>query len=67
MDYKKCIAGSSTLNYSVEFFGELFLKRQLSNNKLLEKQIAENQNLSSPSIDESEKEIKNEITRNECN
>ena len=30
-----------------------------------ENQITENQDLSSPSIDEGEKEIKNEITRND--
>jgi len=42
------------------FFEAPIVEQQTS-----EKQIVENQDLSSPSIDETEKEIKNEITRND--
>ena len=42
------------------FFEAPIVEQQTS-----EKQIVENRDLSSPSIDETEKEIKNEITRND--
>ena len=64
MDTKNVLM-AVVLSTVVLIFWATFFEAPIIEQQAPEKQITKNQDLSSPSIDEGEKEIKNEITRND--
>ncbi len=53
------------LSSAVLFFWAIFFDQPIAEQQTYEKQLSENENLSSPSIDESEQKIKNSVTRDD--
>jgi len=64
MDFKNVLI-AIVLSTLVLVFWATFFEAPVIEQQAPEKQITKNQDLSSPSIDKDEKEIKNEITRND--
>ena len=64
MDFKNVLI-AIVLSTLVLVFWATFFEPPIIEQQAPEKQIVENQDLSSPSIDEDDKAIKNEITRND--
>ena len=53
------------LSSAVLFFWAIFFDQPIAEQQTYEKQLSENETLSSPSIDESEQKVKNSVTRDD--